>query len=235
MDRALADVVTLDSQAPLLFDPGTKWSYSNPGLATLGRIVEVVSGQPYEEFVAARILRPLGMNDTFYYPPRDKTSRIALLYDRQDGRFVRAGADAQGGDPWRYRAGARYPCPECGLLSTAQDLFKFYQAMLNGGTLDGVRLLSPATVRLMTTNQTAGLRATGAPAWGLGWSLVAGEGESPDLLAPGSYGHGGAFGTDAVIDPKKDMIRIFLIGVNRGNTGIARTAFMQMAGAAMTE
>jgi CubicO group peptidase (beta-lactamase class C family) len=123
LDRSLAEVVALDSQGPLLFDPGTKWSYSNPGMATLGRIVEVVSGQRYEKFVEDRILRPLGMKDTFFYPPEEKWSRIAMLYARDGGHLVKAGPDTQGGDPWNYRKGARYPCPECGLFSTAADLF----------------------------------------------------------------------------------------------------------------
>jgi CubicO group peptidase (beta-lactamase class C family) len=92
-------------------------------MATLGRIVEVVSGQPYEKFVEDRILRPLGMKDTFFYPPEEKWSRIAMLYARDGGHLVKAGPDTQGGDPWNYRKGARYPCPECGLFSTAADLF----------------------------------------------------------------------------------------------------------------
>jgi CubicO group peptidase (beta-lactamase class C family) len=235
LDRTLADVVTLDSQAPLLFDPGTKWSYSNPGMATLGRIVEVVSGQPYEKFVDDRILRPLGMKDTFFYPPEDKRSRIAMLYDHEGGHLVKAGPDTQGGDPWNYRKGARYPCPECGLFSTATDLFRFYQTILNHGTFNGVRLLSRPTVDLATSNHTADIQSSGAPAWGLGWSLVAGPLGSLQMISPGSYGHGGAFGTHGMVDPPKDMIRVFMVGLSGGNTDEARNAFLEMAGTALVE
>jgi CubicO group peptidase (beta-lactamase class C family) len=235
MDRSLADAVLLDSQAPLLFDPGAKWSYSNPGIATLGRIIEVVSGEPYEKFLDERIFRPLGMKDTFFYPPADKLDRIALLYKRENGEWKKAGPETQGGDPWKYRKGAKYPCPECGLFSTATDLFKFYQTMLNGGTSNGVRLLLRPTVQLMTANHTASIRQTGAPGWGLGWSVVADAPSTPDFSSPGTFGHGGAFGTDASVDPKKDLIRIFLTSIAGGNTGTGRNAFMQMAGAAAAD
>ncbi len=118
----------------LRYEPGTKWVYSNLGIATLGRIIEIVSGQSYVDFVTRRILQPLGMNDSFFFPPRDKADRIALVYKHVDGKLARSGAEILAGDPVLHRAGAVYPAPEFGLFSTTEDLFHFYQMLANGGT-----------------------------------------------------------------------------------------------------
>ena len=87
LDRSLADAVLVYSQQPLEFDPGKKWSYSNTGIATLGRIIEVISGMPYEKFLESRIFQPLGMKDTFIFPPEDKKPRIAMVYKLEGGKL----------------------------------------------------------------------------------------------------------------------------------------------------
>src|SRR5208337_301049 len=145
MDHTLAEAVASFAKEPLEFEPGTKWLYSNTGFATLGRIIEVVSGQSYESFIQSRLLQPLQMKDTFFYPPSDKLDRIAIVYTPKDDKMVRAGAQILGGDPGTFRKGAKYPGPEYGLFSTANDISHFCQMILNHGTWKGTRFLSPAT------------------------------------------------------------------------------------------
>jgi CubicO group peptidase (beta-lactamase class C family) len=235
LDRSLAEAVKLYARQPLDFEPGTKWQYSNTGMATLGRIIEVVSGQPYEQFIESRILTPLGMKDTFFYPPAEKIERIALVYTHEGGKLKRAGPEALGGDPALYRKGAKYPCPECGLFSTAQDLSHFYQMMLSRGVYEGKRLLSPAAVQVMSRPQgVPGAWFHGAR-YGLGWEVIDEPVGTLTLLSIGSYGHGGAFGTHGWIDPKKDMLTVFLVGYTDDSGSQAEDAFQSMAGSAVLD
>ena len=144
MHITLAEAVPVFAKSPLEFEPGTRWLYSNTGIATLGRIVEIVADRPFEQFLAERIFTPLGMKDSFIFPPAEKTSRIAVVYTFKDGKLERAGASSLGGDSTAFRPGAKYSAPEFGLYSTASDLFAFYQMMLTNGTYNGKRLLSKA-------------------------------------------------------------------------------------------
>jgi CubicO group peptidase (beta-lactamase class C family) len=237
LNLTLAQAVLLYSQQPLEFEPGTRWQYSNPGIATLGRIIEVVSDQPYEQFIEQRIFKPLGMKDSFYFPPEDKTGRIAMLYNFEDGQAKRAGAKAFAGDPAKYRKGAKYPCPECGLYSTAGDLAAFYQMMLNGGASNGRRLLSRTSVDLMTTLQTGDLEAGHAPGmgYGLAWAMVREPLGALTYRSIGTFGHGGAFGTEGWIDPKRDTIEIMLIQRGAGGDDNERNAFFALAASAIAQ
>jgi CubicO group peptidase (beta-lactamase class C family) len=235
MDRTLADAVSHYAKQPLHFEPGAKWMYSNTGMATLGRIIEVVSGQPYEQFIEARILKPLGMKDTFFYPPAEKTARIALIYRHTDGKLTRSGAGILGGDPVLYRKGAKYPCPECGLFSTAVDLSHFYQMMLNHGVWNGTRLLSPAAVHVMSHPQGIPNAWFPGSAYGLGWEIITEPVGTLSLLSIGSYGHGGAFGTHGWIDPKKDMVTVFLVGAGDDRSKEAEDAFEVTANSAVLD
>jgi len=231
LDRSLADAVLVYSQQPLEFDPGKKWSYSNTGIATLGRIIEVISGMPYEKFLESRIFQPLGMKDTFIFPPEDKKPRIAMVYKLEGGKLKPATVETLAGDPWIYRKGAKYSMPEGGLYSTASDLAALYQTMLNGGSSKGFRLLSKASVESMTTVHTGDLR----PAYGLGWAVTQDPGSQLTLTSPGSFGHGGAFGTYGWIDPKKDLVGVFLIQRFGGGTSEEQTAFQTIANSAVID
>jgi CubicO group peptidase (beta-lactamase class C family) len=231
-DRTLAEAVAIESQQPLEFEPGTRWSYSNTGMAALGRIIEVVSGEPYEKFIAARILTPLGMKDTFYFPPPDRYPRIAAIYTDVDGKLQRATVDL-------YHKGAKYPAPEGGLYSTASDMARFYQMLLDHGSLDGVRILSPAAVKVMTTVQTGDLKTGFAPGmgYGLGVSITRpGDGELR-LSSPGAFGHGGAYRTYSWADPKKDMVGIIMLQRTNGGGDLADeiSSFMAMSAAAILQ
>jgi CubicO group peptidase (beta-lactamase class C family) len=212
MDHTLAEAVTAYAKEPLEFEPGTRWLYSNMGIATLGRIIEVVSGESYESYIETRLLRPLQMKDTFFYPPADKLNRIAIVYMPKNGKLVRAGAEILGGDPGAFRKGAKYPAPEFGLFSTAADLSHFYQMVLDSGTWKGTRFLSRASVETMREVQTAGMQAgwhLGAD-YGLAWEIITKPAGTLDMLPIGTFGHGGAFGTQGWIIPKHNMITVFL-------------------------
>lgn len=226
--RTLADVVTLYSQKPLDFDPGTKWQYSNLGIATLGRIIEVVSDQPYEKFIESRIFQPLGMKDSFFFLPDDRQSRLATVYLLDKGKLKKADWDFAG-------KGAVYPFPEGGMYSTALDLARFYQMMLNGGAYEGRRLLSRAAVETMTAVQTGDLQAGHTPGmgYGLAWAVVRTADGTLPFTSLGTYGHGGAFGTYGWVDPKKDLVGVFL--VQQPDIATERNAFMAMAAAAIVE
>jgi CubicO group peptidase (beta-lactamase class C family) len=130
MNVPLDEVVRQLARQPLLFQPGTAWSYSSPGIEILGRLIEVCSGQKYEDFIADRVLKPLGMKDSFFYPPADKVARVAMVYVRKDGKLVRASASILGGDPTKYRKGAVFPAPGWCLYSTAEDLLHVYRMMI---------------------------------------------------------------------------------------------------------
>lgn len=125
MNVPLDRVVRELAAQPLLFQPGTAWSYSSPGIEILGRIIEVCSGQKYEDFIAGRILQPLGMRDTFFYPPADKVARIAMVYVQKDGKLVRAPATILGGDPAKYRAGAVFPARDGGCIQPPKTCYGF--------------------------------------------------------------------------------------------------------------
>jgi CubicO group peptidase (beta-lactamase class C family) len=232
MSVPLDEVVKQLAKQPLLFQPGTQWSYSSPGIEILGRIIEVCSGQKYEDFIAEHILRPLGMKDSFFYPPPDKISRIAMVYAQKDGKLVRAPASILGGDPAKYRQGSVFPAPGWGLYSTAEDLLHFYRMMLNDGVYEGRRYLSPFSVHVMTEPQTTGIHPVGwmrGSDYGLAWEIVTGPLGELAGHTKGAYGHGGAFGTEGWIDPTNDLISIMLIQRSDGGADSMTNVFLNMA------
>ncbi len=236
MDRTLADACLIYSQQPLLFEPGTRWMYSNTGIAVLGRIVEVRSGISFEKFLETRIFQPLGMTDTHVFLPAGKRGRLAPVYTVKDGRLVKAGADILGGDPLKFREGARYSGPEHSLYSTAWDLAQFYQMMLNGGVHNGRRLLSPASVQAMTQLHTGDLAAGHNPGTGFGltWEITKAAEGTLTGLSIGTFGHGGAFGTYGWVDPRKKLAGVYLMQLV-GRPQPMRDAFLTMANAAVRE
>ncbi len=227
LDATLADAVKGYAAAHMINEPGHKYLYSNMGIATLGRIVEVVSGQEYSQFVKSRILDPLGMQDTFYFPPDDKKPRIAMIYQHDDGKLALSHERAQAGDPANYRAGAKYPGPELGLYSTASDLQRFYQMLANRGIYNGRRILSRQSVEAMTQDLSPDHT-------GYGISLqIMNSHTLLNLVSPGTFGHGGAFGTGGWVDPKTDLVMVFLAQMNDGTTNPAKDAFWQIAESAV--
>ncbi len=211
-NHTLAEGVMAFSQRPLDFEPGTKWAYCNPGIDTLGRVIEVVSGTSYEDFLNARIFEPLAMKDTTFYPSAEQLKRVPPIYNKKDGKLVPVENPIIGPPK-----GAKYPIPAGGLYSTGADLAKLYQMLLNNGTRGNIRFLSIDSVAAMTKSQTGDLKAgfTEGMGWGLGFGVVRTPTGVTEMLSPGTFGHGGAYGTQAWIDPKQDLFVILLI--QRGN------------------
>lgn len=227
-DRTLADYVSFLARQEPEFVPGTQFRYASGGFAILGRIIEVVSGKPYQQFMKQRIFDPLGMKDSFFFIPAEKQNRVATLYRRLDGKLSR----------WveleTFARNARYPGPEFGMYSTAADLASLGQMMLDGGTFKGRRILSRMSVAAMTANHTLNIKSaiTQKPAYqGLGWGLTGDPMSDFPLTSTGSFGHNGAFGSIIWIDPKSRLIRIFL--EHQFGSGSEVNTFMAMAGAAV--
>ncbi|MDH3205463.1 MAG: beta-lactamase family protein [Gemmatimonadota bacterium] len=209
----LADMVTALSDVPLAYHPGTTWNYS---LSTdvLGRLVEVLSGQTFDAFLRERIFEPLGMDDTgFFVRPADR-DRFAQIYGHAGGRGGPLTLEAQetGGytpEVTRFSGGG-------GLVSTARDYSRFAQMLLNGGELDGYRILSPTTIDLMTTDHL-GDDGTSflAPGWGFGLGFTIKNQPALDGLpdSVGTYYWFGVAGTSFWIDPDRDLIGIFMIQI----------------------
>jgi CubicO group peptidase (beta-lactamase class C family) len=210
----LAETAVALAKRPLAFEAGEQWQYS-PGLSIAGRVVEVASGQPFEQFLAERIFKPLVMADTSFNPTPEQQRRLARLY--QPGKEGRPFAPAT---HWiNDLSSHRSPNPSGGLFSTASDMARFYQMVLNGGELDGQRILSAKAVKEMTTLQTGDLKTGFTPGngWGLGWCVVREPQGVTAKLSPGTYGHGGAFGTQGWVDPQRQMV--FVLMIQRTNFG----------------
>ena len=230
---SLKEAVITYALSPLQFEPGTKWSYCNPGINTLGRIVEVVSGEEYAAFLQSRILDPLGMKDTTFWPTEAQLARLATSYQ--------PGPDGKGLVPAtiKYLTGPysnqkRAPLAAGGLFSTADDLLKLYTMLLNGAEAGGKRYLSPESLALMTTDHTGDLKSgfTDGMGMGLGFQVVREPVGITAMLGKGTYGHGGAHGTQGWIDPGKKTIHILLIqraGLKNGDASPMRQAFQEAA------
>jgi CubicO group peptidase (beta-lactamase class C family) len=221
------------AKRPFGYQPGEKWEYS-PGLNVCGRIIEIVSGQPYDQFLAERIFQPLEMNDTTFHLTTEQRARIALVYKRSKSSDT--GSAALTAVDREYHAGEPdvAAAPSGGLLSTAGDLDRFYQMVLNGGELDGHRILSAAGVREMTTIQTGDIVTGFTPGngWGLGWCVVREPQGVTATLSPGTFGHGGKYGTQGWVDPVKQRIFVLLIqrfDIGNGDASDIRKDFQQAA------
>uniref|UniRef100_A0A7C4QT72 Class A beta-lactamase-related serine hydrolase n=1 Tax=Schlesneria paludicola TaxID=360056 RepID=A0A7C4QT72_9PLAN len=204
----LRESILLQSQRPLDFEPGSRWAYCNAGIDTLGRIVEVVSGESYSDYLTRHIFGPLEMFETTPFVRPDQRVRVAGLYEQRQGQLVAAQRPLIG-----LEEGSRHPVPAGGLLSTGPDLARLYQCLLNGGEWNGRRLIKPETLQEMTKVQTGDLTTGFVPGMGFGYGFaVVREPQGVTaMLSPGSYGHGGAFGTQGWLDPHQDVFVILLV------------------------
>ncbi len=209
--KTLADLIPHFPERPLHFVPGSKWSYSQAGINSLGRIVEVVSGESFDQFLQKRLFDPLAMKDTTFCPTRVQVARLAKSYKLENGELHEARPMLpESGDPANHQ---HYPAPNGGLYSTASDYGRFLRMVLNGGSLDGHQYLKPETVKLMTSIQSGTLQTGFTPGngWGLGWCVVREPQGVSEALSPGSFGHGGAFGTQAWADPVRGVAYVLLV------------------------
>jgi CubicO group peptidase (beta-lactamase class C family) len=206
----------------LEFEPDSKYAYSNAGINTAGRIIEVVSGMPYEQFMEQRLFQPLGMKDTTFWPSAKQVRRLATSYKPN---AAKNGLEETTITQLRYPLTdrTRQPMPAGGLFSTAPDVARFCQMILNGGALDGKRYLSEAAVKQMTSRQTPGSLADD---YGFGWKI--GEGE---------FGHGGAYATNMTIDTRHGLILIWMVqhAGFPGDGAKSKDAYMQAARAAFAK
>ena len=242
--KTLADLVPLWLAAPMQYEPGAQWKYTQSGINAGARIVEVVSGMTFDVFVDKRIFQPLGMKSTTFYPTDEQRARLATAYAKNKG------TGALEPVPPRQDFGSRDRPPQGngGLYSTAPDYARFCQMLLNGGALDGRRYLSPAAMKFLTTPQTGDL-ATGFfqtdtygnrganYSWGLATCILRTPHDGvPAMLSPGTYGHGGAWGTQAWIDPVKGVAYILMVqrsNFPNSDASDVRREFQQAAAAAL--
>jgi CubicO group peptidase (beta-lactamase class C family) len=213
-DGTIGDSVERLAKLPLLFNPGERWEYSL-SVDVLGRLVEVVSGKPFDEFLRTRIFEPLGMKDTYFFPPDNKLDRLATAYtyypDKGLNRFpdtpITEGSFSYSAD-YPYHGPKKLFSGGGGLNSTAVDYARFCQMMLDGGKLGNVRILSRKSVELMTHDQLGKISAD--QAFGLGFGIDGIKTPLAELGTPGSYNWGGFFYTAFSVDPKEEMIVIFM-------------------------
>ena len=214
-DMPLAELVEHFAELPLSFQPGSSWQYS---VATdvVGYLVEVISGMPLADFLKERIFAPLGMVDTDFYVPPEKAGRLAAIYGSPTN------VDPQLIDPNEVANGdVRVPttCPSGGggLVSSTADYLRFASMLLNGGELDGVRLVSPMTIKRMTTNAVPremlplriGIERYGY-GFGLGFRVMVDYGRANGYSSPGEFGWAGAASTYFVIDPQEDLLILMM-------------------------
>jgi CubicO group peptidase (beta-lactamase class C family) len=234
--KTLAAVIPLYVAKPVKFTPGSKWVYCQSGINTGGRIAEVITGEPLEKLMERRIFAPMGMKDTTFYLTENQLPRLAKSYKRTD-KGVLEEAPIAFLNSKSPTSTDRFPAPNGGLFSTASDYARFCQMLLRGGELDGKRYLKPETVKLMTTIQTGNIKTgfTDGNGWGLGCCVVREPQGITGMLSPGTFGHGGAYGTQAWIDPNKKLV--YLLMVQRANfpnsdASEVRRGFQEAASAA---
>lgn len=221
-DLNLAEFVTNLSKIPLVYEPGARWHYS-VSVDVLGRLVEVLSGKSFDQFLQERVFTPLEMRDTGFYVPADKKDRLAKLYSpTKDGKIQPAVICAT-----RQECVEKFPnaVPSYlepptllsgggGLVSTTYDYLRFCQMLLNKGQYDGKRLLSRKTVQLMSSDNLGAIPGMGPGAgFGLGFAVSKAPGEAGMMGSPGEYNWGGAAGTRFWIDPQEELIGIFMIQI----------------------
>lgn len=237
--HTLSDLMPLYLASPMQYEPGERWKYTQSGINVAARIVEVTSGMPFDQFVQKRILKPLGMKHTMFYPNKKQRAQLATPYikNKETGALVAAPPLAD------FGVKGHPPFGNGGLFSTAMDYARFCQMLLNGGSWKGKRYLTPASFQLLTTVQTGDLPSGflqtaeyGSHGSNYGWAIGVAVLKTPhegvaEMLSPGTFGHGGAWGTQAWIDPVRGLAYILMVqrpGVN-GDASKLRQAFQQAA------
>jgi len=227
--KTLAELVSRGANSELIFEPGTSWNYSNLGIDILGRIVEIVSRQPFDQFLKDRIFSPLGMNDTAFVVPPEKRVRVATLYDFSNGKPKRIDAE--------WGTAGSIPSPAGGLISSAGDMLRFNEMMRNKGTLDGKRVLSPAAVELMTISHTGDLAAGWVPGvgHGFGYEVVREVRGMFRYNSIGTFVKGGAYRTYEFVDPTRDLAGVIMMQRTNGGADASdeTNAFIAISTAAV--
>jgi CubicO group peptidase (beta-lactamase class C family) len=193
---------------PFVAQPGEAFVYGY-NTDVLGCVVERISGQSLDQFFKSRIIDPLGMTDTFFYVPTNKRDRLATVYANADGKAVRAAEGPKG--QGNYVEGPRRAFSGgAGLVSTAKDYARFLEMIRRDGEIDGKRILSPRSVALMRTNQVGTLHSADGLGFGYGFQTTDRYGAN-GMETPGSFGWGGAYGSNYRIDPQERLVTVFMI------------------------
>jgi CubicO group peptidase (beta-lactamase class C family) len=244
--KTLADLVPIWLAAPMQYEPGERWKYTQSGINAASRIVEVVSGMTFDAFLQKRLFDPVGMRSTTFYPTAEQRGRLATAYakNKETGELEPVAPRADFGPR------DRPPQGNGGLYSTAPDYARFVRMLLNGGTLDGRRYLSGAAMTFLTTPQTGDLPTGffqtdtfGNRGANYGWGIATCILRTPHdgvaaMLSPGTYGHGGAWGTQAWIDPAKNVAYVLMVqrsNFPNSDASDVRRAFQQAAAQAITK
>lgn len=241
--KTLGDLVFVFLAAPMQYEPGERWKYTQSGINTAARVVEVVSGMSFDAFVEKRLFQPLGMKNTTFYPTADQQQKMVTAYSKNKD------TGALEPVPARRDFGTRDRPPQGngGLYSTAPDYARFCQMLLNRGTLDGRRYLSEAAFTTMTSVQTGDLPTGffktdafgkhGADyGWGIATAIQRRPHEGMGMVSPGTFGHGGAWGTQAWIDPVKGVAYVLMVqrsNFNNSDASEVRRVFQQAAANAL--
>jgi CubicO group peptidase (beta-lactamase class C family) len=244
--RTLSDLIPHYLAAPMQYEPGERWQYTQSAINTAGRIVEIVSGKRFEAFLQERLFGPLGMTDTGFYPSGDQVARVATAYrkDATTGGLVMV--------PPRRGLGTRDhpPLANGGLYSTAGDYARFTQMLINRGELNGKRYLSKSSLELLSSSQTGNLPTgffqsaeRGDHGSNYGWGIGTCVLRTPhrgaaEMLSPGTFGHGGAWGTQAWVDPVKGVAYILMVqraGHPNSDGSDFRRDFQKAAAAALAK
>ena len=204
--KSLKEMIDKLAKMPLLYQPGSRWMYSI-SMDIQGYIVEKLSGQSLPDFMQQRFLGPLGMKDTGFFVPQEKRNRFATLYGEDPKGELVATTSPLWGSPNDYTTQPTLASGGAGMVSTAQDYLRFAQMLLNGGELDGARILAPATVQLMTSNHLA---ASLMPESGLGWgydcAVFPDPQEADEVVGKGTFFWWGAADTWFWVDPTNDLV-----------------------------
>jgi CubicO group peptidase (beta-lactamase class C family) len=242
--RTLAELVPVWLAAKMQFEPGAQWKYCQSGINLAGRIVEVVSGMTFDAFLQKRLFDPLGMKDTTFYPSEAQRARLVTAYAKNRDTGVLEPV------PPRADFGSRNRPPQGngGLFSTAHDYARFCQMLLNRGTLGGKRVLSEKAVGILSSSHTGALPTgffqqadRGSLGGHYGWGIGACVLKQPHaglaaMLSPGTYGHGGAWGTQAWIDPVKGVAYVLMVqrsNFPNSDGSLVRQRFQETAAAAL--
>ena len=243
--KTLADLVPLWLAAPMQFEPGSRWSYCQSGINAAGRVVEVVSGMSFDAFLKKRLFQPLGMTSTTFYPGASERARQVTAYAKNTATGSLEAV------PPRPEFGPRDRPPQGsgGLYSTAEDYGRFCQMLLGGGRFQGVRYLSEASMKLLSTPQTPETLPTGFfqndtygrrglnYGWALGTCVLKAPHDGvPAMLSPGTFGHGGAWGTQAWVDPVKGVAYVLMVqrsNFPNSDASEVRRVFQQAAAKAL--
>jgi CubicO group peptidase (beta-lactamase class C family) len=208
-DEPIAPIVERLATLPFDAQPGEKYVY---GFSTdiLGAVVEKASGLSLDEFFRTRIFEPLKMRDTHFFLPPEKRERLATVYAAGEGGRLRRAPNPQRGQGDYVDGPRKAFSGGAGLLSTASDYARFLQMLLNGGELDGVRLLGPKTVELATSNHVGTLFNEGRTGFGLGFEVVEHLGRAGRPGSAGEFSWGGAYYTSFWVDPQEQLVAVFL-------------------------